>query len=121
MIGRLFGALLLGYALTACGGGGDSAPQTFEVKYGATGFGGGDVTYSTPGGGTAQEHVPNGVAFAKAYTAKAGDFLYVSVQNNSSDASAVSLATIDVNGKPFRAERSTGPFFIATANGTCCQ
>ena len=119
MIRRLSCILVLA-ALAACGGGGDDAPRTYDVRYGATGLGGGDVTYSTPGGGSAQEHVPNGVAFSKTFTVKTGDFLYVSVQNNSSLSVATSLATIEVNGKPFRTERSTGPFAIATASATCC-
>ena len=116
----VLGALALAM-VTGCGGGGDSAPQTFEVTYGATGSGGGDVTYAAPGGSTAQEHVANGVAFHRTFTMKAGDFIYVSVQNNSPDALALALATIAVDGRAYRAGQSTGPFVIATASATCCQ
>lgn len=121
MIARLLAAMALGAALTACGGGGDSSPQSFEVKYGAMGYGGVDVTYATPGGGTGQEHLPNGVTFSKTYTAKAGDFIYVSAQNNSSDANAAAVAEMYVNGKPYRIQQSTGPFVIATVSATCCD
>ncbi|HSV78443.1 MAG TPA: hypothetical protein VLK85_04435 [Ramlibacter sp.] len=121
-------ALCLG--LAACGGGGDDsdgappAPTTATVEYSVSTAGNlgalvlADVTYSQPGAGTAQQ---SSFAFTKTFTAKSGDFLYVSAQNNGLYANSSVTSTIKVNGVVFRTVTSLGRFSIATATGTCCK
>lgn len=122
---KVLAALLL-VALGGCGGGGDGGGgstgrddrQSFDVVYSVAGTGPVDVTFATSSG-TAQTRAATG-SFRYTRTARTGDFLYVAAQVDSSSSLAQVSTLITVNGQTFKNTFSSGPFVIATANGSCC-
>ena len=73
------------------------------------------LTYENGQGGTQQEvvHLP----WRKTITAQAGDFIYISAQNEN-DYGGV-IVGIGVDGQPFKESESSGAYTIATASGSC--
>lgn len=116
-------------SLSGCGGGGDSAPSApriFNVVYEVSGFGvpTASATYRTPAGATQQDKVVILKAPAKlppftgSYSAREGDFLYISAQNDTS--MGVVSVSIIVDGKSIGGATSSAPYGIATFSKACC-
>lgn len=121
--------LAVAIALAGCGGGDDSAPpapRIFNVVYEVSGFGvaTASATYRTPAGATQQDKVAilktpvKLPQFTGSYSAREGDFLYISAQNDSS-AGVVSVSII-VDGKSIGGATSSAPYGIATFSKACC-
>jgi hypothetical protein len=114
----LFLAIVLGVlCIMACGGKTPTAPSGGSVTYKVSGIGtsSASLTYATAGGGTAQ--VSNAtLPWSYTWTAKAGDFLYISAQNNASSGSV----TVEIwkGSSLFQTTTSTGAYVIATASGS---
>lgn len=115
-------AAAVGALLGNSGGGtsyGNSFPSSQQVTYKVSvngysanaGGAGADVTYETPSG-TQQGEVPDG--WSRTFTFDAGDFVYVSAQNNGQ---GTVTCTIEVDGRILSTNSSTGEFMIATCDG----
>ena len=118
--------------LASCGGGGDSGgtqdngaigpppgsgATTAVVAYTVSGStNSASLTYANSQGGTVQQTVA--VPWSIQYTMRAGDFLYISAQNQNDVGSVTS--EIRINGYPFKTTTSNGAYVIATASGSCC-
>lgn len=118
---KLILALVL-VCLTACGGSKSPTGPTFTnaVQYKVSASGGAaqvSLTYQNDSGGTAQF---NPFLLPWIYTfqsvPKAGDFLYVSVQNGTS--SGCVTAEIYRQDVLFKTTQSCGAFVIATSSGS---
>jgi hypothetical protein len=113
--------LLLALLVSGCSGGSSpTAPDSGGawVEYHVTGTGTSRanlITYATANGGTAQAG-PAALPWRFEWLAKAGDFLYVSAQNDS--ASGCIKVVILRRAVQFRQTESCGAFVIATASGT---
>lgn len=74
------------------------------------------LTYNNNQGGTEQETVT--VPWTRNITAKDGDFLYISAQNQ--DESGDVVVRIIVDGQEIKHSNSSGRYSIASASGSCC-
>lgn len=123
--------LLAAGMLSACGGGDPPAPpRTFAVTYEIEGdlpqFRKGlppekaFLTYALPNGATEQKLVtlPYKVGEFFPYTAKVGDFLYISAQKQESGSSVG--VTIKADGVSIGSASSSAPFGIASVSKSCC-
>lgn len=109
--------------LAACGGGSDSdddKPTFNSVTYSVKGSAGSAavVTYRSSGA-TNQLKVTLPWSGPIGMTAKEGDFLYVSAQNQSGLGSITT--SISVNGETLASSTSTASYGVATADATCCH
>jgi hypothetical protein len=90
-------------------------PTSVSVKYKVESPYSAGVTYATAGGGTSQQ--ARAISpWQYTFTAKTGDFLYLSAQNDSS--SGCVFVTIYVNDAIFKSGSSCGAYVIATVSGT---
>lgn len=109
--------------LGACGGGGDDKPEpprSYLVEYSVTGASIGRTafaTYASANGVTEQKDIVLPGSIVR-FSSVAGDFLYISAQNQTS-AGSVSVA-IKVNGVTWKSATSSAAYGIASASGTCC-
>ena len=122
--------LIAACALSACGGGDEpaKAPPVFAVTYKVEGLGLGNVTanatYSAGPGITRQDKVKTPATLPAIFGApqpifaQAGEFLYISAQNDSSSG-GVSVSIL-VDGKSIGTASSSAPFGIATVSKACC-
>lgn len=112
--------VIIGIAIGVCGKSSNSPtnnqPTTYTVKYEVTGSAtSASLTYQNRDGGTSQEsdvYLP----WTYSFTAEAGDFLYISAQNNGEYGSVTT--TIYLNGTQVKTSTSTGAYVIATASGS---
>ena len=74
-----------------------------------------DATYQCCGN-TQQESEVRPGAWEKTYTAKKGDFIYISAQNHTATGNVT--VTIYIDDKLYRTATSSGAYVIATASGT---
>ena len=128
--GLIFAITLI--LLASCGGGGDaenangngtsgqkpgSGTASAIVTYAVSGSTNkASLTYSNSQGGTAQQTVS--LPWSTQYTMKAGDFLYISAQNENASGSVTT--EIRINGYAFKNTTSVGAYVIATSSGSCC-
>jgi len=95
---------------------GGSGEVVYQVKYEVTGtaktvF----VTYVNESGGTSQESNVS-LPWSYTFTAKPGDFVYISAQNEGETGSVT--VTIYKNGSIFKTSTSSGAYVIAEASGS---
>lgn len=93
-----------------------TSAKTYTVKYEIKGSASEvDITYTNAEGGTAQE---SGVKLPWTYTfnGKAGDFVYISAQNQGSYGSVT--VTIYKDNTNFKSTTSSGEYVIASADGS---
>ena len=118
--------------LTSCGGGGDaentngngasgqqpgSGAASATVTYAVSGTTNkASLTYSNSQDGTVQQTVS--LPWSIQYTMKAGDFLYISAQNQNESGSVTT--DIRINGYAYKNTTSAGAYVIATSSGSCC-
>lgn len=88
---------------------------TYEVT--STDTDGASVTYSNDNGSTEQQNV--GIPWVKRFTAKPGQFLYLSAQNRNDFGSLT--VRINVDGKTVKIANSNGGYAIASTSLYCCQ
>lgn len=74
-----------------------------------------DATYDLNGGTQQESNVTPG-NWSKSYTAKQGDFLYISAQNHT--ATGDITVSIYVDDRLYRTASSSGAYVIATASGS---
>lgn len=118
---RFLGALATLAFLSACGGGGGGQDgpgptKLVSVEYRVDGTATqGAMTYSNASEGTSQvtANLPWNVKFT---STKAGQFVYISAQNQN-DTGSVHVS-IFLNGTLYKESISSGAFVIATASGS---
>lgn len=75
------------------------------------------LTYNNGQGGTEQEKAA--VPWTRNITAKEGDFLYISAQNQDEYGDVIVRITVD--GQEVKRSNSSGRYSIANASGSCCK
>lgn len=75
------------------------------------------LTYTNESGGTEQREVD--LPWSKTFSARDGDFLYISAQDQGGSGDV--MAYIIVNGNTKKSAHSSGPYTIATSSYTCCD
>jgi hypothetical protein len=92
-----------------------SIPTTYSVKYEITGSTSSvSVTYQNAQGGSEQGDYK--VPFNKSFSMSAGDFAYISAQNNNDKGDVT--CKIFVNGNEWKESTSSGAYVIATCSGS---
>lgn len=123
--------VLLALAISGCGGDDDRPRKitgSYEVEVGRSVIGASAtaptqpqdeavVTYRTSNG-TQQTRTVGG-KFSTLIVVEEGDFMYVSAQRGSGNASVT--AKISLDGQDFKKITSFGSGAIATASGSCCK
>lgn len=116
MLRRALPVILLLVGLVACGGS-DTAPSLPSVTYTVTGSTPEvAITYANATEGTSQVNAATPWTLSFTCT-KAGQFLYVSAQNQRNSGSVT--VRITKAGTTYKESTSSGAFVIATASGDC--
>lgn len=110
-------SLLITLVLLTC-----SACATSQKSYRVTYEVGGtaksvNLTYTNESGGTEQRNAD--LPWSKTFSARDGDFLYISAQDQGGSGDVV--AYIILNGNTKKSAHSSGPYTIATSSYTCCD
>lgn len=94
-------------------------PSSYSVTYEVTSTdtGAASLTYANDNGSTEQQTVP--LPWIKRFTAKPGQFLYLSAQN-SSEYGGLTIR-INIDGKTVKVANSHGGYSIATTSLYCCE
>lgn len=107
----------LGLTFACCARSGSAPTANHTAKYQVSGRGLASLTYSNTDGGTEQRKVQ--LPWSTTFTARPGQFLYLSAQNNEETGSI----TVDilVDRQIRKSSTSEGGYTIATAKYTCCE
>lgn len=98
-----------------CGSG--SSTTHYKVTYRVDGQGPASLTYANSTGGTEQHRVT--LPWTETFTARPGQFLYLSAQDDGGIGLIVCSITVD--GKIVKDATSKGEYTIATVSETCCK